>query len=116
MTVSNDGEYPTYPVKRKMSTCVVICSQITRYSPYNIGWWRHRLQLLLVESRGSLGSWLSDRPSVHHLSRLRVETASDVLPQVQLIVIDGLQYAVLAKCVNGANVLTIAELSVVISF
>jgi hypothetical protein len=47
---------------------------------------------------------------------LRVETASDVLPQVQLIVIDGLQYAVLAKCVNGANVLTIAELSVAILF
>jgi hypothetical protein len=47
---------------------------------------------------------------------LRVETASDVQPQVQLIVIDGLQYAVLAKCVNGENVLTIAELRLVISF
>ena len=116
MTVFNDGEYPTYPVKRKMSMGVVIRSHITRYSPYNTGWRRHRLQLLLVESRGSLGSWLSDHPSVNYYRRLRVETASDVLPQVQLIVIDGLQYAVLAKCVNGANVLTIAELSVVILF
>jgi len=29
-------------------------------------------------------------------------TAGDAPPQLQFIVVEGLQYAVLAKCVNGA--------------
>ena len=92
----------------------VIRGHTTRYSPYKTGWRRHRLQLLPVESRCSLGSWLLDHPSVQDLPSFEGETTSDVQPQVQLIVVDGSQYAVLAKCVNGANVFTIPELSVVI--
>ena len=41
--------------------------------------------------------------------------SENVPPQVQLLVNDGLQYAALAKCVNGANPAICVELSVVIS-
>jgi hypothetical protein len=41
--------------------------------------------------------------------------AIDTPPQLQLIVNEGLQYAVLAKCVNGVNASISVELSVVIA-
>jgi hypothetical protein len=40
---------------------------------------------------------------------------SDTPPHVQFIVVEGLQYAVLAKCVNGANASICVELREVIA-
>jgi hypothetical protein len=72
---------------------------------YKTGNDRRHLQLLLDESQSSLGSWLRE----HHFNNntlghsLRVEQWANAPPQVQFMVVDGWQYAVLAKCVNGAN-------------
>lgn len=45
----------------------------------------------------------------------RVESLSYVPPQLQLIVVDGLQYAALAKLVNGENASICEVLRVVIA-
>lgn len=49
------------------------------------------------------------------LTAAKAGFASDSPPQVQLIVVDGLQYAALAKWVNGVNPLIVAVLSAVIA-
>jgi len=48
-----------------------------------------------------LGSWLEE--DHHYIRTARCDReASDAPPQLQFIVVEGLQYAVLAKWVNGA--------------
>jgi hypothetical protein len=71
----------------------------------------------LLESQSSLCSWLRE----HHISKntsghpLRAEQWANAPPQLQFIVVDGLQYAALAKYVNGANSLICVGLRAVIA-
>lgn len=75
----------------------------------------HHLQLPLLESQDSLCSWLRE----HRFSKntpgrsLRMKQRVNAPPQLQFLVVDGWQYAVLAKYVNGANSLIWVRLRVV---
>ena len=94
---------------------VVIRNHITRYIRLTIlggGAIASSCYWFKVAIRLAVSCWVILQFTIYRTSR--VDLASDLRPQVQLIVVDGSQYAALAKCVNGANVLTVAELSVVI--
>jgi len=112
MTVSNDGENPTYPVEKSSWVLFVVISFDIRLTILGGGAIAPSCYWFKVAVRLAISCCTILQFTIYRASR--VETASNVRPQVQLIVVDGSQYAVLAKCVNGANVLTVAELSVVI--
>ncbi len=61
----------------------------------------HRLRTPRARSRSLLGSWLEEEDQYIRAARGDRE-ASNPPPQLQFIVVEGLQYAVLAKWVNGA--------------
>jgi hypothetical protein len=60
---------------------------------HNIVFHRHRLQKPLAGSRGFLGRGLEE--DNQHI--MRVGRTGDALPQLQFMVVEGLQYAALAK-------------------
>ena len=64
---------------------------------YKIGLRRHRLQTSLAHSRGLLGSWLDGDHQCIMTTRGDREAASDAPLQLQFIVVDALQDAMLAK-------------------
>ncbi len=77
---------------------------------------RHRLRTPRARSRGLLRSWLEgDHQYIRTAKGGRERPASDAPPQLQLSVVEGSQYAVLANWVNGANDAIWLELSGVIA-
>ena len=60
----------------------------------------HRLQMQLAGSQGLLGNWLEENHQYIWIIR-SYKAGRDPPPQLQFIVVEGLQYAVLAKWVNG---------------
>jgi hypothetical protein len=105
---------PDIPYERLMS---VVHSHVSHYSPTKLGIGAVTTSYYRLKVRVGVTVGCKTSPSVSHprLGSERVkEFKSNAPPQLQLIVVDGLQYAVLAKCVNGARASICAVLSVVI--
>src|SRR6266702_2325553 len=109
MTVFCDGENPTYPVRRLReydSGPGQLWLYPTKLCCAAIASGRHGLEVgvcFAVGWKGIISTSGVQRP------------ASDAQPQLQLSVVEGSQYAVLANWVNGANDAIWPELSGVIA-
>lgn len=112
MTVFNDGENPTYPVQRLMS---VTRRHASRYSLTKLGDAAITSSCYRLKIRVRLAVRCERDIQLPSTVFRRVEFASNVPPQLQLIVVDGSQYAALAKLVNGENTSIWEVLRVVIA-
>jgi hypothetical protein len=63
---------------------------------YNTALSLHRLQTPLSGSQGLLGNWLEEKHQYIRIIR-SYSAGNDPPPQPQMIVVEGLQYAALAK-------------------